>query len=193
MSAGAARPAIRTEAKRCMDCLTDREEALPRASANPRADRGRRIGRAACSGRSWLRPLGRRLSVALLAAACGVAMAGPAPAAPRSYAIDPRASSVHVLLYRAGVFAMLAHDHVLVASGFAGRVSVDPADLTQAALRLTLPVASLQVDPPELRKALGIAGELNDADRAEQLRNGVAEGRPGYSRRDSPKAPEGGS
>lgn len=106
----------------------------------------------------------RWLLVGLLVAAWHV---GPARAQARAYTIDAHASSVQVQVERAGVFALLAHNHVFVAEGFAGRITVDPADLSRSSLQLTIPLASLQVDPQDARDALGLAGKLDDSDRAE--------------------------
>lgn len=92
---------------------------------------------------------------------------GVALAQARAYTIDAHASSLEVLVHRKGLLALLAHNHVFVATGFAGRITMDPANLSQSALQLTVPVASLQVDPEESRKALGLEGDLNDSDRAE--------------------------
>lgn len=110
------------------------------------------------------RCLGRWVLVGVLVAFCQV---GSVRAEVRTYAIDANASSLQVLVDRAGVLSLLAHDHVFVAAGFAGRVTLDTADLSRSALQLTVPVASLQIDPAGARQALGLAGKLNDSDRAE--------------------------
>jgi polyisoprenoid-binding protein YceI len=91
---------------------------------------------------------------------------GPAWGQPRAYTIDPHASGVQVLLARSGPLSAFAHDHVLVADGFAGGVALDPGDLSSAALQVTFPVASLIVDPPEARAAAGLDGSLSEKDRA---------------------------
>jgi polyisoprenoid-binding protein YceI len=123
----------------------------------------------------WLvRSLPALLAATLLALAWLAAGAAPAAAQARSYTIDGHASSLQVLLRRKGVLSGLAHDHVLVADGFAGRVSVDPAELSRSALQVTIPVASLQVDPPAARQAAGLEGTLDEADRAEVRANMLA-------------------
>ncbi len=141
-----------------------------RSSRRPQLLRGRRPGRnwgaRAALPLAWLR-------VCLLAVALGGAPA-PAQAAPRTYTIDVHTSSVMVLLYRQGLFALLAHDHVIVAEGFAGRVTADPADLAHTALQLTFPVPSLQVDPLAVRQELGLAGKLSLDDRKEIQANMLA-------------------
>jgi polyisoprenoid-binding protein YceI len=82
----------------------------------------------------------------------------PEPAAPstspsaRTFNIDPQSSSVTLRVFRAGVLSVLAHDHVLVASGIAGRLTLDEQDPRRSALQLSVPVASLEIDNPEQRK-----------------------------------------
>lgn len=109
---------------------------------------------------------GRALQ-AVLALAISVWAASPAWGQARTYVVDPHASSVRMLLGRAGPFSVLAHDHVLVADGFAGRITVDRAASANAALQVTFPVGSLVVDPPEVRAELGLDGDVDEADRAE--------------------------
>lgn len=103
----------------------------------------------------------------LLLAACqtppaqqgGAALAQPAeppaqisPAAAR-FAVDPQASEIRVLVYRAGPLARFGHDHVVI-----GRVRGEIRAGDSAAdsgFRLEIPVASFQVDPPAARAEEG--------------------------------------
>ena len=125
----------------------------------------------------WARaPVCRRrlplpLGAALLAALCWWALGDAALAQTRSYNVLAHDSAVQVVLRKEGLFSLLAHDHVMVADGFAGRVGVDPADVAKAALQLSFPVASLRVDPPEARAELGLEGKLDDGDRADIKEN----------------------
>lgn len=89
-----------------------------------------------------------------------------AQAAVHAYVIDTQASRLTVRLFRKGVLSFLAHDHVLVGAGITGEVFVDLDDLSQSSLRLSIPVASLQVDPQEEREQLELAGQIEDDDRA---------------------------
>jgi polyisoprenoid-binding protein YceI len=107
------------------------------------------------------------LAVAVLALAGPVA--GSLAAQPRSYRVDVDGSKVHVLVRKAGLLALLAHDHVMVADGFAGRVTVDPQNLGASALQVTVPVASLRVDPEDARQEHSLEGDIDDEDRAEIL------------------------
>jgi polyisoprenoid-binding protein YceI len=96
-----------------------------------------------------------------------LAGAGNAAAEPRGYTIDPAASRLWVLVPRAGVFSALAHDHIMLAQGFAGVITYDAADPPQSSLQLTVPVASLEADRPSDRERVGLDGDLDEQDRAE--------------------------
>lgn len=84
--------------------------------------------------------------------------AGPAavpaalPSAPR-YVVDPQASDIRVLAYRAGPLARFGHDHVIV-----GRVQGEiraGASTAASGFRLEIPIASFEVDPPAARAEEG--------------------------------------
>ncbi len=64
------------------------------------------------------------------------------------YRLDAAQSELRVLVYRAGALARLGHNHVLVAAGLAG-------ELCGERFVLTVPVASLEVDPSAARAAEG--------------------------------------
>jgi len=91
------------------------------------------------------------------------------PPVPRTFNIDPQTSSVTLRVFRAGMFSVLAHDHVLVASGIAGRLTLDEQDPRRCALQLSVPVASLEIDNPEHRKREKFTTELSKKD-IEQIR-----------------------
>jgi polyisoprenoid-binding protein YceI len=84
-------------------------------------------------------------------AADTAAEAGSPQSGVRAFAIDPQASSITLLLYRRGALAVFAHDHVLVASGIAGRIALDTQDVKRSSLQLSVPVGSLEIDNPEHR------------------------------------------
>ncbi|HSG65373.1 MAG TPA: hypothetical protein VLD39_10245, partial [Gammaproteobacteria bacterium] len=102
---------------------------------------------------SILRRRARALStVALAVAICGCAEA----ARGQDYRIDPLASELHVLVYRAGPLARLGHNHVVAAEGVAGRVVRGPA-LEGSTVEIVVPVERLRVDAPPLRERYGRA------------------------------------
>lgn len=76
-------------------------------------------------------------------------------AAAQTYVIDPAASDIHWLVYRAGAFARFGHNHVIAVAEVMGRVTVDPSNLARSTFELTVPVMDLVVDEPTLRRGLG--------------------------------------
>jgi polyisoprenoid-binding protein YceI len=108
-----------------------------------------------------------------LLAVLGLA-AAPPHAAAREYAVDADASQVRLRVLRAGPFAALAHDHILIAKGLAGRISFNPAALSSATGQLSVPVAFLEVDDPKERAQEGFAGELSESNRASIRENMLA-------------------
>lgn len=70
------------------------------------------------------------------------------------YDIDSAASTVHILVYRAGAMARLGHNHVVSSRNITGEVLLHN-ELKRSQLALTLPVDSLIVDEPLSRAAEG--------------------------------------
>lgn len=75
--------------------------------------------------------------------------------AERVYAIDPAASNLHWLTYKAGSLQRLGHNHVISVGRPDGTVTVNTADLAKSRFEITIPVEGLVIDNPDLRKALG--------------------------------------
>jgi polyisoprenoid-binding protein YceI len=71
------------------------------------------------------------------------------------YAIDPAASHLQWLTYKAGSLQRLGHNHVISVARPDGTVTVNTADLAKSRFEITIPVEGLVVDNPELRKGLG--------------------------------------
>lgn len=80
---------------------------------------------------------------------------GAAVAQTQTFVIDPAASNVHWLVYRAGAFARFGHNHVISVAEVDGTVQVDSNDLTRSTFALEIPVMDLVVDDPTLRNELG--------------------------------------
>lgn len=91
---------------------------------------------------------------------------GQESAGGRQFTVDPATSAVTIRLYRDGVLAKFAHDHVLVAGGIAGIAIYNAEEITRSSLQLSVPVASLVVDDPEHRKREGLDGTLSASDAA---------------------------
>jgi polyisoprenoid-binding protein YceI len=90
--------------------------------------------------------------VALLSVSLGAATA---QAADKVYTIDAAASDVHWLVFKAGAFARLGHNHVIAARNFAGTVTVNDRNLSRSAFEIVIPIAELTIDEPALRAPLG--------------------------------------
>ena len=73
------------------------------------------------------------------------------------YALDPAASTVHVLVFRDGPLARQGHNHLLSAAAFTGAVFVPEGGLEGARMDLLVDVHALAVDPESARRAAGAA------------------------------------
>ncbi|HEY4971652.1 MAG TPA: YceI family protein [Steroidobacteraceae bacterium] len=105
---------------------------------------------------------------AVLPAAANIGAALPANAT--RYVVDPEASEIRLLVYRAGPLARFGHNHVVT-----GRVRGEiraGAGAAASGFRLEVPVASFAADPPEARAE---EGEDFAADVSEQARSGTRE------------------
>jgi polyisoprenoid-binding protein YceI len=97
-----------------------------------------------------VRPLPFVLVFALAAAA---GPAGAAAAAAPAWSVDLGRSLFAVLTRKAGPAARLAHDHLVVARAPRVELAFDPSAPEAARLAVTVPVSSLDVDPPAERRA----------------------------------------
>jgi hypothetical protein len=73
----------------------------------------------------------------------------------REYTVNPAASDIHWLVYKAGSLSKLGHNHVIAVADLAGRVTVDARNISESRFELSFPVAALVVDDPQLRAGLG--------------------------------------
>jgi polyisoprenoid-binding protein YceI len=76
-----------------------------------------------------------------------VLAAAPAGAAPRTYVVDPAASSVRVHVGKSGALSFAGHNHEVAAPAVSGEVIADPADLGASRVALTFAAAALRVLP----------------------------------------------
>ena len=73
----------------------------------------------------------------------------------REYSVDAAKSDIHWLVFKAGSLSRLGHNHVVSVADLTGRVTLDRANPAKSSFELQFPVASLVVDDPKLRAALG--------------------------------------
>lgn len=84
-----------------------------------------------------------------------------------SFTIDPGQSALVVQVFKDGVAAKLAHDHVVQARAFSGTVAYDPQKPDASSIAVKVEVASLQADEPATRRKFGLTGDPSAKDRAD--------------------------
>jgi polyisoprenoid-binding protein YceI len=70
------------------------------------------------------------------------------------YDVDGTASTIHVLVYRAGAAARMGHNHVVSSKELRGTLYLQN-ELSRSRIELVLPVATFAVDEPQARAAEG--------------------------------------
>ncbi|MCZ6473823.1 MAG: hypothetical protein O6934_10320, partial [SAR324 cluster bacterium] len=85
----------------------------------------------------------------------------------RVFLIDGAQSEIVVLLFKRGVFSGFAHDHVLISRKSRGRVILSKEDIAASKVRITVPVASFEVDELDDRARENLSGKLTPGDREE--------------------------
>jgi polyisoprenoid-binding protein YceI len=88
-----------------------------------------------------------RVSLRSWAGAAVVLCTTPLAAAPRTFVVDPAASSVRIHVGKSGAFSFAGHTHEVVAPALSGEVTADPADLAASTVGLTFEAAALKVLP----------------------------------------------
>lgn len=108
--------------------------------------------------------------------------AQPTPTAParpardytnaRVYQVVPEESLVRILVYRGGTLASAGHNHLVASRQVEGKVYLHQ-DVARSGFELVMPVASLEIDPAELRKEEGpdFAAEVGDSARQGTRKN----------------------
>jgi polyisoprenoid-binding protein YceI len=109
------------------------------------------------------------LRIGLVASVFSVAT--EADAAPQTYRLQARKSSLVAHLLKGGVAAGLAHDHVVAARRVSGTIVFDPEQPQRSAIRIRVDARSLDPDPPALRRKYGMQSILDRDDRREVARN----------------------
>lgn len=72
----------------------------------------------------------------------------------RVYQVAPEESLVRILVYRGGTLASAGHNHLIASHHVNGKVYLQE-DITRSGFDLVMPVASLEIDPAELRREEG--------------------------------------
>jgi hypothetical protein len=102
--------------------------------------------------RGKLRPMFRSITYLLAAGVLyvGIAVAQEAEV----YSVDAAGSDIHWRVYKAGTFSRFGHNHVISAGALSGTVTRQ-AEVSRSTFDLSIPVAALVVDDPQLRRLYG--------------------------------------
>jgi len=92
--------------------------------------------------------------VALLLTYSFVQAQGSSESGGNVYRIDPKASDIHLLVYRDGVLSTFGHNHVVSLKDFTGTIHLLP-NLSQSRVELQIQVDQLIVDDAEVRRLEG--------------------------------------
>jgi len=84
----------------------------------------------------------------------------------QTYTIDPAATSIRILVYRAGLLKGLGHNHIVSISNIGGTVVLGSTP-DESIVQLSFPVTSLVVDNVELRSEEGaeFSAEISQKDK----------------------------
>jgi polyisoprenoid-binding protein YceI len=88
-------------------------------------------------------------------------------AAEDEYAVDSTKSEFVVQLFKAGVGAALAHDHVVRATQYTGRIRGAMDHPSSATIIIEVHAASLEVDEPKIRQKYHLSTMLSEQERKE--------------------------
>ncbi len=83
------------------------------------------------------------------------------------YLIDPARSQLVVQLFKTGLGAALAHDHVVRATNYSGQIQLDPNGPTAAQIAVEVDATMLVVDEPETRRKYNLPLGLSEENRRE--------------------------
>jgi polyisoprenoid-binding protein YceI len=107
----------------------------------------------------------RRVGALALALVGGWPWLVAAGSGARNYRIDAARSTLVVMVFKAGMGSGLAHDHVVRASEFSGKLRIDPASPAESSIAVTVRAASLVPDEPTVREKFKVAKQLSESDR----------------------------
>jgi polyisoprenoid-binding protein YceI len=106
----------------------------------------------------------KHLIIFLLIASTAVAgLSHRADAAP--YVVDPDQSELVVRLFKAGIAAGLAHNHVIRATHVKGQAEVNFENPSVSTIWAEAPAKALQADDPALRQKYNLEEQMSESDR----------------------------
>ena len=93
-----------------------------------------------------------------------------------AFRVEPSQSSLVAEIFREGTASVFAHDHVVEATSFSGRITYEPAVPEASSISVQVNAATLKVDSPETRRQFHSRGEPTTADVSDIERNMKGEG-----------------
>ncbi|MBI3246084.1 MAG: YceI family protein [Deltaproteobacteria bacterium] len=96
----------------------------------------------------------------------GAVLCRPADAQ-EEYRIDPARSEFVVQLFKTGIGSALAHDHVVRATAYSGRIHSAVSEPSAVTITVEVQAASLQADEPDVRRKYGLTAVLSEQERQE--------------------------
>jgi polyisoprenoid-binding protein YceI len=93
-----------------------------------------------------------------------------------AFRVEPSQSSLVAEIFREGIASVFAHDHVVEATSFSGRITYEPAVPEASSISVQVNAATLKVDSPETRRQFHSRGEPTTADVSDIERNMKGEG-----------------
>jgi polyisoprenoid-binding protein YceI len=102
-------------------------------------------------------------------------LASLANAAPVTYELQPDASDLYVIIYNDDDrwTPVQGHDHVVVATTFAGSVTWDVEDAAACRVAISFPVTALEIDPEGARARVGLGPDGIDDGAKETATNNM--------------------
>jgi len=101
-------------------------------------------------------PVKAVLRFTLLITPCGSALVSVADAG--TFQVEPSKSALVAQIFRDGMASRIAHDRVVQATSFSGRIIYDPAVPSASSISVEVNAASLKVDAPEIRRQFHLSG-----------------------------------
>lgn len=109
------------------------------------------------------------VGVSFLFSGAPVQAQDPAGSTAKTYTLTPSGSELYAQVFKdpGTIAAGLSHDHVVVATGWSGTATYDPANVAACKVSISVPVSGLVNDDPTWRTKVGFTSTLTDKDRAE--------------------------
>ncbi len=89
---------------------------------------------------------------------------GGSPAGATGYSVDHARSYLLAVTGKAGIFGFAGHEHAVLATEWSMKESIDPSNLSDSSVTITIPATSLVIDSAEAREIAGLGSGPGDDD-----------------------------